>query len=323
MSHDQKYYAIGLTSKVALVYNTENFELVRGFRVPKAPTSMVFDRANEYVIIGDRAGHVCRYKITEPINVNHKDITGEVCGHEGEPLTGVISMVLDVGVSTDGKYVLFADRDEKIRISRYPQAFVTEAYCLGHTEYVRSFTVADDALYSSGGDSMLIRWNMLNGSCMRRLQTKVSDSDPVRKLVSYKKEESVFIYAITEGEKNIYVHEDDGSQILPRGSVCLDDIVVDICLNGDHILAVTRSSVTKIDLSSSNTSRVTITDELKNELMNTKDPIGSYFKKVTHKNLEDYQKRKAQRIESEKEKKKKRKEEKKAKEVETTEAADN
>ncbi|CAI4220558.1 unnamed protein product, partial [Auanema sp. JU1783] len=95
MSHDQKYYAIGLTSKVALVYNTENFELVRGFRVPEAPTSMVFDRANEYVIIGDRAGHVCRYKITEPINVNHKDITGEVCGHEGEPLTGVISMVLD------------------------------------------------------------------------------------------------------------------------------------------------------------------------------------------------------------------------------------
>ena len=34
----------------------------------------------------------------------------------------------------DQKYVITADRDEKIRISHFPNAYNIKAYCLGHNE---------------------------------------------------------------------------------------------------------------------------------------------------------------------------------------------
>ena len=39
----------------------------------------------------------------------------------------------------NGSKVVTCDRDEKIRISRFPDAFNIHAYCLGHTEWVLGF----------------------------------------------------------------------------------------------------------------------------------------------------------------------------------------
>jgi len=39
-------------------------------------------------------------------------------------------------MTSDDGYIVTADRDEKIRISHFPNAYNIQAFCLLHTEYV-------------------------------------------------------------------------------------------------------------------------------------------------------------------------------------------
>ncbi|KAK3746791.1 hypothetical protein RRG08_031320 [Elysia crispata] len=54
---------------------------------------------------------------------------------EGTLILGHLSMLLGVMLVDNGSKVVTCDRDEKIRISRFPDAFNIHAYCLGHTEW--------------------------------------------------------------------------------------------------------------------------------------------------------------------------------------------
>lgn len=65
---------------------------------------------------------------------------------------------------TTREYIITADRDEHIRVSRgIPQAHVIEGYCLGHEEFVSRLCVApggrEDILISGGGDDYLLVWD--------------------------------------------------------------------------------------------------------------------------------------------------------------------
>jgi WD40 repeat protein len=51
-----------------------------------------------------------------------------------KPIVGHVSMVTDMVLSADDKYVITADRDEHIRVSRFPNGYNIESFCLGHTE---------------------------------------------------------------------------------------------------------------------------------------------------------------------------------------------
>lgn len=73
--------------------------------VPKAPTAIVFDKEDAYVVVGDRAGDVHRFSVLNGSAIE---------------MAGAISMILDVAFSPDGKRLLMADRDEKVRALRYP-----------------------------------------------------------------------------------------------------------------------------------------------------------------------------------------------------------
>lgn len=50
------------------------------------------------------------------------------------PIVGHVSMVTDMVLTLDEKYVITSDRDEHIRVSRYPNGYNIESYCMGHTE---------------------------------------------------------------------------------------------------------------------------------------------------------------------------------------------
>lgn len=57
-------------------------------------------------------------------------------------LLGHISLITDMQLTRLGKqqFLLTADRDEKIRVSRFPNAYEIQAFCHGHTEYFISLS---------------------------------------------------------------------------------------------------------------------------------------------------------------------------------------
>lgn len=80
-------------------------------------------------------------------------------------LLGHVSMLtsLTLGESDGRRYILTADRDEHIRVSRYiPQAYVIEGFCFGHKEFVSRMlvpTTRGEILVSGGGDEELFIWD--------------------------------------------------------------------------------------------------------------------------------------------------------------------
>lgn len=99
--------------------------------------------------------------------------------YECEILLGHVSMLTDLAFvslpSPNGTrhYLLTADRDEHIRVSRGPpQAYVIENYCLGHTSFITKLCVPDWApniLISGGGDNHLIVWDWLQSRIIQNV----------------------------------------------------------------------------------------------------------------------------------------------------------
>ncbi|KAL8905505.1 MAG: hypothetical protein Q9207_002608 [Kuettlingeria erythrocarpa] len=73
-------------------------------------------------------------------------------------------------------YIITADRDEHIRVSRgMPQAHIIEGFCLGHTQFVSKICVLPwkpRCLISGGGDSHLLVWDWLAGRILHKVDLR-------------------------------------------------------------------------------------------------------------------------------------------------------
>lgn len=130
-----------------------------------------------------------------------------------EVLLGHVSMltcVLTAKDSQDRPYILTADRDEHIRVSRgIPQSHVIEAYCLGHGSFVNALCIPPSRsgiLISGGGDNELFVWDWLAGKLLGTidLSIRVREVLPgatkiaVVKLLAYEVEDGCYVVAICE-----------------------------------------------------------------------------------------------------------------------------
>ncbi|KAL4762910.1 putative tRNA methyltransferase [Aspergillus foveolatus] len=111
-------------------------------------------------------------------NKQKKEIDKPVFDHD--LLLGHVSLLTDVVFaslpspdpsSTKRRtYILSADKDEHIRVSRgRPQAHVIENHCFGHTAFISKLCIpewAPEYLVSGGGDSHLIVWNWTAGQIL-------------------------------------------------------------------------------------------------------------------------------------------------------------
>ena len=94
-------------------------------------------------------------------------------------LLGHVSMLTAICVGVERlpdrtrEYIVTADRDEHIRVSRgLPQAHVIEGFCLAHEEFVSRLCMApggrEDVLVSGGGDDDLFVWDWVRGRLLCR-----------------------------------------------------------------------------------------------------------------------------------------------------------
>ena len=98
---------------------------------------------------------------------------------EKQLLLGHVSLLTDLALvslpSNTAKrthgYLLTADRDEHIRVSR-GQSHVIENYCLGHTSFVSKLCIprwAPEILVSGGGDDYILVWKWVEGRVLQKV----------------------------------------------------------------------------------------------------------------------------------------------------------
>ncbi|UJR10067.1 hypothetical protein I4U23_014289 [Adineta vaga] len=114
------------------------------------------DLTNEFLLIADKSGDV--YQTNLSTTTTDLVLTADDC------IMGHLSMLLDISfvrTNDNQEFILTADRDEKIRLSHYPNAYNIEGYCLGHREFVSHVKLIDsNRILSASGDGTLRLWHL-------------------------------------------------------------------------------------------------------------------------------------------------------------------
>ncbi|XP_011138874.1 tRNA (guanine-N(7)-)-methyltransferase non-catalytic subunit WDR4 [Harpegnathos saltator] len=152
-SEDGKYFAICANRKQLCLYETKNTKLLSNRTLVRAASKMRFSPNND-IVVADKAGDAYLFSTSSPMG-------------NGTLILGHLSMLLDVLVTQDMKYILTTDRDEKIRVSMFPNCYNILSYCLGHAKFVTNISELPhdkSILISCGGDGNLKLWDYKHGT---------------------------------------------------------------------------------------------------------------------------------------------------------------
>eukprot|EP00092_Neocalanus_flemingeri_P017522 GFUD01018957.1.p1 GENE.GFUD01018957.1~~GFUD01018957.1.p1 ORF type:complete len:371 (+),score=92.16 GFUD01018957.1:162-1274(+) len=132
------------------VWTLPTLTLVYQQNLVRKASKVIFTPDSKNILVADKNGDVYKFE-TETAS-------------PAELLLGHLSMLLDIKMDSKGKFLLTADRDEKIRVSKFPNSYNINNYCLGHTEFVTSICfLGEDLLLSGSGDGTVKVWKYLEG----------------------------------------------------------------------------------------------------------------------------------------------------------------
>ncbi|XP_036831159.1 tRNA (guanine-N(7)-)-methyltransferase non-catalytic subunit wdr4 [Oncorhynchus mykiss] len=159
VSSSAKLVALTDDTKRLVLFRCEpSWQVISTRWVVRRCTSLVFTEAEDEVWAADKSGDVYSFSVVEPQKT-------------GELKLGHLSMLLSMTLTPNDKYVVTADRDEKIRVSHLRSPHNIQAFCLGHLEFVSSLLVPPGHpqwLLSGSGDGTMKLWEYESG---RRLQS--------------------------------------------------------------------------------------------------------------------------------------------------------
>ncbi|KAG6869202.1 hypothetical protein C0993_009065 [Termitomyces sp. T159_Od127] len=166
-----RYLATAGDDKTLKLWQIDGLKLVNERDLPKRPTAILFTADAQTILVADKFGDVyaLEYEYVPPAAA--KQPKDALSSHEnpsgGTLVLGHTSLLTALLLSRDEQHIITADRDEHVRVSRFPQGFVIEAYCLGHTKFVSGIhtpAFAPAELVSGGGDAVLMVWDWMAGS---------------------------------------------------------------------------------------------------------------------------------------------------------------
>ncbi|XP_033219727.1 tRNA (guanine-N(7)-)-methyltransferase non-catalytic subunit wdr4 isoform X1 [Belonocnema kinseyi] len=152
-SNDGEYLSICTNRKQLCLYKRKSLEIVSNRTLIRAASKVRFTKNND-IVVADKSGDAYLFSTSKPLE-------------NGTLLLGHLSMLLDILVTSDEKYIITADRDEKIRVSKFPNCYNIASYCLGHKKFVNNIAEVPhdrEILVSCGGDGVFIFWNYKTGT---------------------------------------------------------------------------------------------------------------------------------------------------------------
>ncbi|WVQ68581.1 uncharacterized protein L199_006790 [Kwoniella botswanensis] len=208
------------------------------------------------IIVSDKVGDVYQYPL-DPIPSDpstskppmHAMVSDPTKNPESDYLLGHVSILTSHLTTPDSKHIISADRDEHIRVSRYPKSFVMERALFGHDSFVSSLHIPSthpNILISGGGDPSLRIWDWTTGSSISKVDIYPAIL-PHRKVRSYmrknrskgrmrKTDENASSEQDVEGEEETFYSAPEG-YILPSGQgVCIKKIQTTVV--GDKTIVV-------------------------------------------------------------------------------------
>jgi len=136
--------------KQITVWEVPSLTLLYQQDLVRKASRVIFSPDSKHILVADKNGDVYKFD-------------SRTLG-EAKLLLGHLSMLLDIKMPPNGKFVVTADRDEKIRVSKFPNSYNIHNYCLGHTEFVTSICfLGEDILLSGSGDGTVRVWKYLEG----------------------------------------------------------------------------------------------------------------------------------------------------------------
>jgi len=145
-----KFLALCDDYKQISVWGVPSLTLIYQQNLVRKASKVIFTPDSQSILVADKNGDVYKFN-TESVS-------------EAQLLLGHLSMLLDIKMDQKGKFVLTADRDEKIRVSKFPNSYNIHNFCLGHTEFVTTICfLGEDLLLSGSGDGTVKVWKYLEG----------------------------------------------------------------------------------------------------------------------------------------------------------------
>ena len=173
-----EYIFGGFSGKEICCWNASSGELMGTHILKKKAMSISHTNSDgrDVVIVADRAGEV--WFVGAPL------MKSSICvaGHTASVITDMVAVA--------NRFIVTADRDEKIRISQFPQSALIQSYCLGHTSVVASVcsfrlgsntTCANSQLMlaSTSWDHSVRLWEIETGHCCGVLHMSAEGGGPL------------------------------------------------------------------------------------------------------------------------------------------------
>lgn len=157
--------------KLVKVWSTESWRCITTVCSEKRVSAVAISDDGSYVCFADKFGVVWIVDLDTPdgqVLVNKK---------AAPLLSHYCSIITSLEFSPNGKHILSADRDFKIRVTVFPKnpldgAHEIQSFCLGHTEFVSCIAFLCTPEYPQGflvsgsGDSTVRMWDIISGSLL-------------------------------------------------------------------------------------------------------------------------------------------------------------